>query len=1170
MTDDAKSTSILPYGQFVLAALVLLGVVTSLDPLRSSRPDGGISPYNAVPDAQDVPARLWQDPFDAVADEVGAPKSPARDARHKADLGENRHGMKAFGKTVSEMKRIGAVASIAVMVPADGFPERQESRRRARYAVVAALNASGYAARDPGEIGYVWTDRPVDERKGNGGRGGRKGRAGHLAHRGPHGHKPASLPELVPYEVFLRQSKGQGSTRTASDRSLLVLWLDEHGFSDDPQASLMELARQIGSSQVPSPMASPHKPMPSVTTIGGKDRSNDRFLYVLGPVTSETLAAIPPGHEDGASGSCAPDAYGPVPPHLVFLSYSATSASARRADTQGSGCASTSDVIRAVGDDTALVKALVEELVLRRQMPVVKDAQAAHRFKKSFLIAFEQDARYSREAAQALQEEIEKRATETGAMVAVRRVGYLRGLDGKEVGGNRHDAADDGDQPRRKSSGGEAQVPRDFEAAEGRDQFDYLRRSAAAIAARVAGEKSSAARTVDAVFVFGADTYDRLLLLRAFKEHFPHAFYATNDLDARLLQKDQLPWTRNLVVASHFGLGLRPELQLDTAPFRSDHQASLYLSTLAALAAIGEQRADGAVPRLRAKFLQWLDHGPAFPVRGVRLSEVGRGGLVQLDANGSATDMKTQPGSSGCSLASLLDPDVCANVQPPNNLPGLDLRPSPDVLRGCIWLAGLIGVGLAIMFARAHRGCRRLVWCVAFGLPSLMSILIRRALGRRCRRIGWGAPRLAVVQAIRAWPMVLMVIAAAVVVGYCVRQLQINALLLADGRGEPVSFVSGTSFWPQLLVRLVAITFWVWAMAYTWRRFHGMFRGKLDKITLHQWRFIGTRQYGMLALWTGHPMASRIARRIYAARARVRRALPSFLSRATTEPLAPFLPVPKTPGRHVDVVRLLRRYRQRASLAHAWPWLLLVTFLFWCSPLPLAGILGIPTDSNWRDGGIFGLLDKATLMLFIIAAASTSAAAFYQTRRCGAFITALNSAPSAWPDRSLEWAANELGLPQRKRHSLNDYMDFDCVVNCTERMNWFVYPPFVLFALALVNRTALFDAEYFPLPLLAPSILALALTLYVAHRVYEMAEEAKRRAVFKYRQRARSPLRRVSRAAMLDADEAEFVACEIEKQRRGAFAPWWKKPWFHSLLLTAAVPLGGSTVDLVKLLVTFA
>ena len=161
MTDDAKSTSILPYGQFVLAALVLLGVVTSLDPLRSSRPDGGISPYNAVPDAQDVPARLWQDPFDAVADEVGAPKSPARDARHKADLGENRHGMKAFGKTVSEMKRSGTVATIAVMVPADGFPERQESRRRARYAVVAALDASGYTARDPGEIGYVWADRPV-------------------------------------------------------------------------------------------------------------------------------------------------------------------------------------------------------------------------------------------------------------------------------------------------------------------------------------------------------------------------------------------------------------------------------------------------------------------------------------------------------------------------------------------------------------------------------------------------------------------------------------------------------------------------------------------------------------------------------------------------------------------------------------------------------------------------------------------------------------------------------------------------------------------------------------------------------------------------------------------------------------------------------------------------
>ena len=113
MNDDAKSASILPYGQFVLAALALLGVVTSLDPLRSSRLDGGISPYNAVPDAQDVPARLWQDPFDAVADEVGAAKSEAPRARSEAGRRKNLHGMSALRKAVSEMTGSGPAATLA-------------------------------------------------------------------------------------------------------------------------------------------------------------------------------------------------------------------------------------------------------------------------------------------------------------------------------------------------------------------------------------------------------------------------------------------------------------------------------------------------------------------------------------------------------------------------------------------------------------------------------------------------------------------------------------------------------------------------------------------------------------------------------------------------------------------------------------------------------------------------------------------------------------------------------------------------------------------------------------------------------------------------------------------------------------------------------------------------
>ena len=1167
MADDAKSSSILPYGQFVLAALVLLGVVNAVDPLRSSRPDGGISPYNAVPDAQDVPARLWQDPFDAVADEVGAPKSPARHARFVEEVGNQQHGMIQLRNSIATMAVRGRVAMLGVMVPADGFPETQESRRRARYAVVAALHASGYAARDAGQIGYVWTEPPA---------------------RDNHPDETVALPELVPYEVFVRvdrnrdmANRSSGGGESDATVAVLVLWLDEHSFTKSPQARLQALARQFSEIPAATP-AGPPPPIPQVAvTVIAHGARIDPF-YILGPVMSETLAAMQDTTTGVSDVACGRSGLPPKPLRLVFLSYSATAASTSAARKQDSTCPVETTVVRTVGDDTALVQALVGELVLRRLLGGPKPDPSGPRSRmRTFLIAYEQDARYSREAALALKEEIENRQEKYClASCTIHLAGYFRGLDGKEVSGSHPRAEDGADQQRRRKPSGSAeeQVPRNFEAAEGRDQFDYLRRFANEIADQVDDKGAGGSKTVDAVFVFGADTYDRLLLLRAFKERFPHAFYATNDLDARLLQKDQLPWTRNLVIASHFGLELRPELQQDTAPFRSDHQTALYLSALAALAASGEQKADVVVPKLQASFDQWLHAGPAHPIEGVRLSEVGRNGLVQLDANGAGTDASVATPAPAkdaktratehpaCSLQTLLEPRACPNVQPRNRLPGSSLVPSFDSAWGGIVLAILVTLGLAVMFARAHRGCRRFLWCLFVGVPGLLLMLIGNAFGAH-RRMRWGMVRLIIVRAMRAWPILLTTVVAIATVVFCGQQLRHNSARLDLGVGEPVSFFSGTSFWPLLLVRLVAIAFWIWALLFTWRRFNDLFHGKLDKITPHRWRFLGTWQYHYLARWSGHPSLPVVSSGTPAARFRFRPALMRFFRRAFVEPLEPFRPVPMTPDHRVDVPQLLALYRQRASFAHAWPWLLFVTILFVCSPIPLTMIFGFPTGGSWRDGGDFVPIEGLTLILFVIAAASTSTAAFYQTRRCGAFINALNSHPSAWPERSLEWAADQLGLPQRKRDRLNDYMDFDCVVNCTERMNWFVYPPFVLFALALVNRTALFDAEYFPLPLLAPSILALALTLYVAHRVYEMAEEAKRRAVFKYRQRARSPLPGASRAAMLDADEAEFVAREIEQQRRGAFAPWWKKPWFHSLLLTAAVPLGGSTVDLVKLLV---
>ena len=47
-----------------------------------------------------------------------------------------------------------------------------------------------------------------------------------------------------------------------------------------------------------------------------------------------------------------------------------------------------------------------------------------------------------------------------------------------------------------------------------------------------------------AIGVLGSDVYDKLLILQALKQNFPHAIFFTTDLDARLFPPREIQWTR--------------------------------------------------------------------------------------------------------------------------------------------------------------------------------------------------------------------------------------------------------------------------------------------------------------------------------------------------------------------------------------------------------------------------------------------------------------------------------------------------------------------------------------------------------------------------------------------------------------------------------------------------
>ncbi|MFA5983260.1 MAG: hypothetical protein WC782_04535 [Methylococcaceae bacterium] len=164
------------------------------------------------------------------------------------------------------------------------------------------------------------------------------------------------------------------------------------------------------------------------------------------------------------------------------------------------------------------------------------------------------------------------------------RFSYLRGLDG--------DANADKTTARKKASndifnadrGGESNK---LEDADGDSQFDYIRRLAAQVAELDQSIRKQIntpfVHSIKAIGILGSDFYDKLLILEALHEHFPDAVFFTNGMDARLLQPEYNQWTRNLIVASAYGLALNPHFQRDIPPLRDSVQTGFFLATQLAL-----------------------------------------------------------------------------------------------------------------------------------------------------------------------------------------------------------------------------------------------------------------------------------------------------------------------------------------------------------------------------------------------------------------------------------------------------------------------------------------------------------------------------------------------------------------------------------------------------------
>ncbi len=490
---------------------------------------------------QKVPARLWQDPFRAVIDHTKAPEtSHSVTVSGQCTLCAGRTQTQLVEPLVVNQFK-GAINArrhitiLGIMVSGGPYSEDTEQRIRLRYAALSALGRRGFLPKDPDHIDYmkITTDHRITFVR-------------------------PLLTNITPFEWFIH---------SRNDEAVLLLWLNDDFLKEDPFTRLSRLNECLR---------------------GDDDRVHFR---IIGPAGSDTLQQMIQFANFYSRDSI-------VVPHIQMFSAMATVDDHALYDPlmnlTGTSETTEFEIIwrlskhgieyaRTIGTNQTIAESLINELSNRGIDPRKGD---------HIVLVGEMDTLYGRQLPEAFKKAmtkaIEGRLPDENVDNTLHLYTYMRGIDGI-IPGNQEEVT--GDQNGREAKKKEKEKDTDLEELKrieqptGRSQFDYLRRLALETKRldqdlRIEDHE----RGIKAIGILGNDFYDKFLALQAFRQHFPRAIFFTTDLDARLLHPAYLPWTRNLVVASHFDLSLRKDktvdLQGSVPPFRDSYQTALFYTIL--------------------------------------------------------------------------------------------------------------------------------------------------------------------------------------------------------------------------------------------------------------------------------------------------------------------------------------------------------------------------------------------------------------------------------------------------------------------------------------------------------------------------------------------------------------------------------------------------------------
>src|SRR5262245_11326762 len=751
----------------VTLAVALAGVLLVKEPLRSSRPVGAGLDVKQTTGEPSVRARLWEDPLaavqrgmsDAPPPVIGLSKSlPSLSA--ESSLFQRLRPLRL--EIADRVKKDEKITVLLITMSSDPYAESTESRIRDRYAVGTALGVACYAPEDEAHLLFIEGDSQ-------------------------------RVSPALPYEWYrLRETRvcGEGKDRA---ENTLVVWIPDDALSRGFLATLTSLSQALVCQESIQKtgclliddrrkLVRLNQTLQQAVTfkiLGPRSSSALRDLLVeAGDLYAEPHEGV--GVWPNADGTI--ELYSPWASAMKgILAYGLKEGGKGLACQIYEACeqeffhrlaAANVRLVYEIGSDNRLFDTLIAELDRRqvrlgwdaviligewdsfygRALPIEFRAAACAKVAtfteaelKEILVPTTIKS-WCPTVPSAIDLQIQRPADYESLTLNVFRYSYLSGLDGEVPGG---DGVRDGENPRANVTGKDVLAGGLKERPEGTSQLDYVR----ALTTRILDEGEGA----KAIGILGTDPYDALLILKALRPVFPHAVFFTVDLDARHLHASEYKWTRNMVVASPFGLQLAGGLQRDVPPFRSSYQTAAYFAVLRAINHVtchaAGDRQQQAAPCTAGYHVSLTPKDRVYDsAEHPRIFEVGREGTVDLsvvDVEGVRT----------------IHP-LRADLEHTDNQGQLKLGIGSDSTT----MTALVAIGLFVGMVLAWTNQRLWLWVsrswrwlAVLGLLALVGATIFWAMGGG------------------------------------------TALMSHHDEGEPFSWTAGVSIWPAEGLRLIVV-----------------------------------------------------------------------------------------------------------------------------------------------------------------------------------------------------------------------------------------------------------------------------------------------------------------------------------------------------------------------------